>query len=158
MGDLKGAPAVHFNFPQLSFYLCTTFKTGIAPIPLEKGRFGEWLYCFAIEVGFGANGSKPSFAPARLPRNNSAGQHVWNLLVVSYMLFLLAEIRKLGPIWLSWIECVLYLKNFLTTIPSICAVQSGVPSKIKSSTICHCIPFALLFPKKVLVFFNFDQF
>ena len=39
MGDLKGAPAVHFNFPLLSFYLCTTFKTGIAaagePIPSE---------------------------------------------------------------------------------------------------------------------------
>ena len=39
MGDLKGAPAVHFNFPLLSFSLYTTFKTGIAatsePIPLE---------------------------------------------------------------------------------------------------------------------------
>ena len=39
MGDLKGAPAVHFNLPLLSFYLYTTFKTGIAaagePIPSE---------------------------------------------------------------------------------------------------------------------------
>ena len=39
MGDLKGAPAVHFNLPILSFYLYTTFKTGIAaagePIPSE---------------------------------------------------------------------------------------------------------------------------
>jgi len=39
MGDLEGAPAVHFNLPLLSFYLYTTFKTGIAaacePIPLE---------------------------------------------------------------------------------------------------------------------------
>ena len=39
MGDFKGAPAVHFNFPLLNFYLCTTFKTGIAaagePIPSE---------------------------------------------------------------------------------------------------------------------------
>ena len=47
MGDLKGAPAVHFNFPLLSFYLCTTFKTGIAAtgesIPSEEGRFGECL-------------------------------------------------------------------------------------------------------------------
>ena len=47
MGVLKGAPAVHFNLPLLSFYLYTTFKTGIAaarePIPSEKGRFGEWL-------------------------------------------------------------------------------------------------------------------
>ena len=46
MGYLKGAPAVHFNFPLLSFHLLTTFKTGIAaagePIPLEEGRFGEW--------------------------------------------------------------------------------------------------------------------
>ena len=37
--SLKGAPAVHFNFPLLSFSLYTTFKTGIAaacePIPLE---------------------------------------------------------------------------------------------------------------------------
>ena len=30
MGDLKEVPAVHFNFPLLSFYLYTTFKTGIA--------------------------------------------------------------------------------------------------------------------------------
>ena len=41
MGDLKLAPAVHFNFPLLSFSLQTTFKTGIAaasqPIPLEWG-------------------------------------------------------------------------------------------------------------------------
>ena len=47
MGDLKGAPAVHFNLPLLSFYLYTTFKTGIAihqtsPIPSEWGMFGEW--------------------------------------------------------------------------------------------------------------------
>ena len=28
MGDLEGAPAVHFNFPLLSFYLSTSFKTG----------------------------------------------------------------------------------------------------------------------------------
>ena len=39
MGDLEGAPAVHFNLPLLSFYLYTTFKTGIAaagePISLE---------------------------------------------------------------------------------------------------------------------------
>ena len=45
---MKGAPAVHFNLPLLSFYLYITFKTGIAaasePIPLEKERFGEWDY------------------------------------------------------------------------------------------------------------------
>ena len=39
MGDLKGAPAVHFNLPILGFYLNTTFKTGIAsagePFPSE---------------------------------------------------------------------------------------------------------------------------
>ena len=39
MVDLKGAPAVHFNLPLLSFYLYTTFKMGIAaagePIPSE---------------------------------------------------------------------------------------------------------------------------
>ena len=29
--DLEGALAVHFNLPLLSFYLYTTFKTGIAP-------------------------------------------------------------------------------------------------------------------------------
>ena len=43
---MKGAPTVHFNLPLLSFYLYTTFKTGIVaacePIPLEQGRFGEW--------------------------------------------------------------------------------------------------------------------
>ena len=37
LGSLKGAPAVHCNFPLLSFSLYTTFKTGIAaackPIP-----------------------------------------------------------------------------------------------------------------------------
>ena len=37
--SLKGAPAVHFNLPLLSFYLYTTFKSGIAAacesIPLE---------------------------------------------------------------------------------------------------------------------------
>ena len=47
MGDLKGAPAVHFNFPLLSFSLYTTFNIGIAaasePIPMEWGRFGECL-------------------------------------------------------------------------------------------------------------------
>ena len=47
MGDLKGAPSVHFNFSLLSFSLYTTLKTRIAaasePIPLEYGRFGEWL-------------------------------------------------------------------------------------------------------------------
>ena len=36
MGDLEGAPAVHFNLPLLSFYL---YKSGIAaagePIPSE---------------------------------------------------------------------------------------------------------------------------
>ena len=45
MGDLKGAPAVHFNFPLLSFSLYTTFKRWIAaasePIPLEYESFGE---------------------------------------------------------------------------------------------------------------------
>ena len=39
MGDLKGTPAVHFNFPLQSYSLYTTFKSGIAasgePIPLE---------------------------------------------------------------------------------------------------------------------------
>ena len=29
-GSLTGAPAVHFNFTLMSFYLYTTFKTGIA--------------------------------------------------------------------------------------------------------------------------------
>jgi hypothetical protein len=29
MGDLKGAPAVHFNFPLHSFSLYLTFKSGI---------------------------------------------------------------------------------------------------------------------------------
>ena len=47
MGDLIGAPAVHLNFPLLSFSLYTTFKKRIAaarePTPLESGRFGEWL-------------------------------------------------------------------------------------------------------------------
>ena len=47
MGDLEGAQAVHFNLPLLSFYLYTTFKNGIAAasetIPLEYGRFGDWL-------------------------------------------------------------------------------------------------------------------
>ena len=39
MGDLIGAPAVHLNFPLLSFSLYTTFKKRIAaasePTPLE---------------------------------------------------------------------------------------------------------------------------
>ena len=39
MEDLKGAPAVHFNFPLQSFSLHLTFKSGIAasgePIPSE---------------------------------------------------------------------------------------------------------------------------
>ena len=52
MGDLKGAPAVHFNFLLQSFSLYITFKCGIAasgePIPLEYGRFGE---CSAVEDG-----------------------------------------------------------------------------------------------------------
>ena len=47
MGDLEGAPAELFNLPLLSFYLYTTFKTGIAaagvPIPSEWGRFGDCL-------------------------------------------------------------------------------------------------------------------
>ena len=46
------------------------------------------------------------------------------------MLFLLAEIRKFGPIWLSWIECVLYLK-----IPSICAVQYSQYKIVHYSTV-----------------------
>ena len=47
MGDLKGTPAEHLNFPLPSFSLYITFKSGIAaagePIPSEKRRFGE---CF----------------------------------------------------------------------------------------------------------------
>ena len=47
MGDLKGAPAVHFNIPLQSFSLYITFNSGIAassePIPSEYGRFGECL-------------------------------------------------------------------------------------------------------------------
>ena len=47
MEDLKGALAVHFNFPLLSFSLYTTFKAGIAAAsvatPLQWGMFGEWL-------------------------------------------------------------------------------------------------------------------
>ena len=47
MGDLEGAPAVHFNLHLLSFYLYATFKSGIGaagePFPSEKGRFGDWL-------------------------------------------------------------------------------------------------------------------
>ena len=39
MGDLKEAPAVHFNFPLQSFSLYITFESGIAAagesIPLE---------------------------------------------------------------------------------------------------------------------------
>ena len=35
MGDLKGAPAVHFNSPLQSFSLCITFKSGMAlPVSL----------------------------------------------------------------------------------------------------------------------------
>ena len=35
MGDLKGAPAVHFNFPLLlNFSLYTTFKLGL-PLPVS---------------------------------------------------------------------------------------------------------------------------
>ena len=30
MGDLKGALAVHFNFPLQSFFLYITFNSGIA--------------------------------------------------------------------------------------------------------------------------------
>jgi hypothetical protein len=30
MGDLKGASALYFNLPLLSFYLYTTFKSAIA--------------------------------------------------------------------------------------------------------------------------------
>ena len=47
MGDVKGAPAVLFNFPLQSFSLYITLKSGIAaaggPIPSEQGRFGECL-------------------------------------------------------------------------------------------------------------------
>ena len=43
MGDLKGAPAVHFNFPLKSFSLYITFQSGIAsasePIPGNRGGF-----------------------------------------------------------------------------------------------------------------------
>ena len=39
MGNLKGAPAGHFNLPLLNIHLYKTFKTGIAaagePIPWE---------------------------------------------------------------------------------------------------------------------------
>ena len=34
MGDLIGAPAVHLNFPLLSFSLYTTFKSGL-PLPVS---------------------------------------------------------------------------------------------------------------------------
>jgi hypothetical protein len=41
-------PPVHFNLPLLSFYLYTTFKSGIGAacesIPLELRRFGEYLH------------------------------------------------------------------------------------------------------------------
>ena len=46
MGDLQGAPAVHFNFPLQSFSLYITFQIGIAAsgehISLEYGRFVEF--------------------------------------------------------------------------------------------------------------------
>ena len=45
IGDMKGAPAVHFNFRLQSFSLYITFKSLIEashkPISLEYGRFGE---------------------------------------------------------------------------------------------------------------------
>ena len=48
MGDLKGATAVHLNFPLQSFSLYITFKSGIAaagePISLEYERFGECIW------------------------------------------------------------------------------------------------------------------
>ena len=34
MGDYKKAPAVHFNFPLLSFSLYITFKSGL-PLPVS---------------------------------------------------------------------------------------------------------------------------
>ena len=34
MGDLEGAPSVHFNFPLLSFSLYITFKSGL-PLPVS---------------------------------------------------------------------------------------------------------------------------
>ena len=34
----------------------------------------------------------------------------WNLLVGYYIPFPIAEIRKLGPIWLSWLDCVIHIK------------------------------------------------
>ena len=45
MGDFRGAPAVHLNFPLQSFSLYLTFKSGIAasgePILFEEGMIGE---------------------------------------------------------------------------------------------------------------------
>ena len=60
MGDLIGAPAVHLNFPLLSFSLYTTFKKRIAaasePTPLEYGRFGEWSKRQSSTVGQHSSG------------------------------------------------------------------------------------------------------
>jgi hypothetical protein len=42
-----------------------------------------------------------------VPHNNFAGLLFGNLTSGSFILpFLLAEIRKLGPKWLSWLACV----------------------------------------------------
>ena len=61
MGDLKGALAVRFNFPLQSFSSTLFSKVGL-PLPdslflRNRGDLenAHQLYCFAIEVGFGAN-------------------------------------------------------------------------------------------------------
>ena len=67
MGDLKGAPAVHLNFPLQSLSLNTTFKSGIAaadePILLNRGDLMNdtlWLTYF---YGGGGGGPPPPDGP-----------------------------------------------------------------------------------------------
>ena len=54
MGDLEGAPAVRINIPLLSFYLSTTFKTGIAAAGEPIGAKPN-LYCKSIELVCGGS-------------------------------------------------------------------------------------------------------
>ena len=66
MGDLEGAPAVHFNFPLLSFSLYITFKSGL-PLPVSLFLWNRGGLVNALDVHlFHSDGTVHSMSSTRM--------------------------------------------------------------------------------------------
>ena len=111
MWSLKGALAVHFNLPLLSFYLCTTFKTGIAaagePIPLEQERFGDCI----LELAAAVCTAIPHFSVQFVQSLAAAIEYNWEWAA--------AVCTAVPHLSVQFVQFVLSLDNF--SVPSVLA-------------------------------------